>query len=279
MAQYFTPTNVTDFIVEMLNPGFGEHVRDPACGSADFLTAAFRRGSHYPDYASCVWGSDVSSEAVQVSVLNMILNGDGKTNITDEDSLVKVENHSESCEVVICNPPFGVQIVERRTAVLADFAMGHVWDGDENDDWEMLPEVLDSQETGILFAELCVRTVRTGGRIGLIVPNGYLGNTSPKYWLLRDWLLRHCRLAAVVAFPRFTLKGSGADVSASALFLEKRKVPLKKATDDNGYEVAIEVLNRVGWDVGNKKAAPLWMHDPADGTYLLTDDGELIPRF
>ena len=277
MAQYFTPTSLTDFIVEVLNPGFGEHVRDPACGSADFLTAAFRRGSHYPDYASCVWGSDVSPEAVQVAVLNMILNGDGKTNISDEDSLVKVESHAASCEVVVCNPPFGTSIVDRRASVLADFDLGHVWKADDGGALVMQNELLRSQETGILFAELCVRTVRPGGRIGLIVPNGYLGNTSAKYWLLRDWLLRRCRITAIVAFPRFTFKGSGADVSASVLFLEKRQAPLANVTDDDEYEMSVEVVNRVGWDVGNKKAGPLWLRDPEDGTFLLTDDGDLMP--
>src|SRR5699024_3559767 len=40
LAQYFTPTNSTAFTVEVINPQCSEHVKDPACGSADFLTAA-----------------------------------------------------------------------------------------------------------------------------------------------------------------------------------------------------------------------------------------------
>ncbi len=275
MAQYFTPTSLTDFIVEVLNPGFGEHIRDPACGSADFLTAAFRRGAHFPDYASCVWGSDVSPEAVQVGVLNMILNGDGKTNIRHEDSLIKVDSNAESCEVVVCNPPFGTRIVERRSSVLANFELAHEWrviDGK----LEMQTAILSAQETGILFAELCVRLVRPGGRIGLIVPNGYLGNTSNKYFAFREWLLRHCRLAAIVAFPRFTFKASGADVSASVIFLEKRETPLMASKDDIDYEVSVEVVNRVGWSVGDKRAEPLYLRDPTDGTFLLDESDERI---
>lgn len=44
--------------------------------------AAFRIGRKYnPGFADCIWGVDNSTNAVQVAVLNMVLNGDGKTNI------------------------------------------------------------------------------------------------------------------------------------------------------------------------------------------------------
>ncbi len=32
LGQYFTPTPVTECIVQLVNPEFGEHVKDPACG-------------------------------------------------------------------------------------------------------------------------------------------------------------------------------------------------------------------------------------------------------
>ncbi len=43
LAQYLTPHEVIDFIVDAVNPQPGEHIHDPACGSADFLISAFRR--------------------------------------------------------------------------------------------------------------------------------------------------------------------------------------------------------------------------------------------
>ena len=189
LAQYFTPTTVTDFIVEVLNPRFGEHIRDPACGSADFLTAAFRRGQAWPDYSSSIWGSDVSEEAVQVAVLNMILNGDGKTNIHREDSLLKIAANQETCEIAICNPPFGTSIAERRPAALTNFDLGHEWVQDDKGRWQVTGRLLDKQEVGILFAEVCTRLILPGGRFALIVPNGYLGNRSHRYLILREWLL------------------------------------------------------------------------------------------
>ena len=104
MAQYFTPTTVTDFLVDIVNPQFGEHIADPACGSADFLVAAFRIARKYnPGFADCIWGIDNSSNAVQVAVLNMLLNGDGKTNIIKDDSLENIEKYIEKFDVLTCN--------------------------------------------------------------------------------------------------------------------------------------------------------------------------------
>lgn len=277
LAQYFTPTILTNFIVEVLNPRFGEHVKDPACGSADFLTAAFRRGQHWPDYANVVWGYDVSAEAVQVAVLNMIINGDGKTNIHREDSLAKVDSNAESCNVVICNPPFGIKIVESNPATLANFDLGHEWELDGNGKWKATDRLLDKQESGILFAETCERLLRPGGRLALIVPNGYMGNRSPRYAVLREWLLRHCRFVAIVGLPRFTFKSSGADVSASVIFCEKREVPLADSSESEDYEFSVEIVDRTGWKLGDKRGELTFRRDASDGTFLTDLNDELIP--
>ena len=134
LAQFFTPTTVTDFIVDVLNPQFGEHVSDPACGSADFLVAAFRVGQKYnPGYADCVWGVDNSSNAVQISVLNMLLNGDGKTNINKDDSLENVDKYKDKYDIVVCNPPFGTKIKETRKTVLKNFDLGFEYNFEDNE--------------------------------------------------------------------------------------------------------------------------------------------------
>ncbi|WP_246438020.1 HsdM family class I SAM-dependent methyltransferase [Lipingzhangella halophila] len=276
LAQYFTPVALTEFIVDILNPQFGEHVKDPACGSADFLTAAFRRGQHWPDYASSIWGSDVSSEAVQVAVLNMILNGDGKTNIQQEDSLQKINSNENSADAVICNPPFGARISETKENTLENFDLGREWAVDSHGTLNPSEKLLTQQESGILFAEACVKLIRPGGRMALVVPNGYLGNRSTRYAILREFLMRHCFISAIVALPRFTFKGSGADVSASVIFCEKRTTPLTEAKLSEDYEFCVEVVNRVGWVTGDKRGKPTYLRDEEDGTLLLDEYGNSI---
>ena len=272
LAQYFTPHEIIDFIVELANPRQGEHVFDPACGSADFLISAFRRtGSSSSEV--CVWGADNSEQAVQISILNMVMNGDGKTQIKHRDSLESYGPHSETFSVVLCNPPFGTKIRERREDVLKKFAMGHKWqrDGARVSKTEV---ILGSQQTGILFAELCLRLTKPGGRVGIILPNGYLGNRTVEYVALREWLLCHGRIVAIVAFPRFTFKKSGADVSASVLLIERRATPLVKSSDDVDYAFFAGNIESVGWRAGDKAAVPIYKRDQMNGDLILDDDNE-----
>ena len=124
LAQYFTPHEVVDFIVSATNPTL-EHVCDPACGSADFLVSALRTMPITPGKAvDFLTGVDNSRQAVQVSVLNMMLQGDGKTSIREDDSLKNHPGSEASYDVVLCNPPFGTRIVEKRWEVLRNFDMG-----------------------------------------------------------------------------------------------------------------------------------------------------------
>lgn len=270
LAQFFTPITVTDFIAAALSPGFGEHVKDPACGSADFLTSAYRIGSKRdPNYGQAIWGADNSENAVQVAVLNMLLNGDGKSNIKHEDSLEAIEAHEDEYDIVICNPPFGTQITESRPEILQKFALGYERDASRK-------RLRRKQQAGILFAELCVRQARPGGRIAIILPNGYLGNRSAQYLQLREWLLQQCRIASICSFPRFTFKTSGADVSASVLFLERRKKPLKGKQRGTSYPIHIGTIESVGWRLGDKKAKPLYLRDPLDGSYDVDENGRRL---
>jgi type I restriction enzyme M protein len=274
LAQFFTPVTVTDFIASALSPAFGEHIRDPACGSADFLTSAYRLGLQVdPNYAQCVWGADNSPNAVQVAILNMLLNGDGRSNIKLEDSLENVGKYADEYEIVICNPPFGTRIVETQRSILREFDLGHVWKPDKAGVPQQTAELRDAQQVGILFAELCVRQAKPGGRIGIILPNGYLGNRSDVYCAFREWLLRHCRIASICSFPRFTFKTSGADVSASVVFLQKRSKPITKASKDSAYQFHVGLIESVGWQLGDKGAKPIYLRDPSDGSYLSDANG------
>ena len=117
-----------------------------------------------------VWGTDNSAEAVQVAILNMVLNGDGKSQIRSEDSLIHVADYNDRYSVVLCNPPFGTRINETRQEVLRQFDLGHVWKYNGARGLEKTDTVAKRQQVGMLFAELCIRQTAPGGRVGIILP-------------------------------------------------------------------------------------------------------------
>ncbi|MGK7954557.1 MAG: class I SAM-dependent DNA methyltransferase [Crocosphaera sp.] len=278
LAQYFTPYEVIDFIVKIVNPHFGDTIKDPACGSADFLVSAYRMGvKQDPKIGDRVWGADNSRNAVEISVLNMLLNGDGKSNIRQEDSLTTVLQYENQYSIMLCNPPFGTKIKEKRREVLLDFDLGEqVLKSDiVSQDHRQKKVRVQYQESGILFVELCIRQAQPEGRIAVILPNGYLGNRSQRYKSLREWILKHTRIACVIGFPRFTFKKSGADVSASVLVLEKRIKPLNQVTQTDDYPVYCNLVDSVGWDI-TKKAQKIYKRDADTGELLLNEDNEPI---
>lgn len=264
LGQYFTPYEVIDLIVRIVNPKFGDVVRDPACGTSDFLVGAMRVADerHGANIAPQLYGVDTADMTVNLSVFNMILNGDGSSNISLGDSLKDIKKHEGKYTVALCNPPFGTRIVEKRKEVLALFDLGT-----EEVGGKRVP--LKSQETGLLFVEVCLRSINPGGRVGIILPNGYLGNRGGRYLVFRNWLLRHAKVAAVIGFPRFTFKKSGADVSASVVVLEKRDVPLKDLSAVPDHPVHFNLVEKVGWDLQSNRSGRIYRRDPKDGSVVL----------
>ncbi|MEX6504694.1 HsdM family class I SAM-dependent methyltransferase [Pseudomonas zhanjiangensis] len=267
LGQYFTPYEVIELIAKLVNPSFGDVVRDPACGTSDFLVGAKRVAldRHGVDISSQLHGVDTADMAVNLSVFNMIINGAGGAHIESGDSLKDIKKHEGNYTVALCNPPFGTRIVEKRKDVLALYELGT-----EEKGGKRVP--LKSQETGILFVEVCMRSIRPGGRVGIILPNGYLGNRSPRYTEFRRWLLRQARVAAVVGFPRFTFKKSGADVSASVVILEKREEPLAEASDSADFPIHFNLVEKVGWDLQSNRSGRVYKRDPTDGAVILDAD-------
>ena len=212
-----------------------------------------------------------------MAILNMVLNGDGKSQIRSEDSLLHISDYTDRFSVVLCNPPFGQRINETRQEVLRQFDLGHVWKHNAAGILEKTDEVAKRQQMGLLFAELCIRQTAPGGRVGIILPNGYLGNRSAGYVAFGEWLIRHARIAAITAFPRFTFKKSGADVSASAVFMEKRSTPLTDARDAESHPFYAGMVESVGWQVGNKRSKRVFKRDLETGAFLTDEDNAQIP--
>lgn len=272
LAESFIPREIIRLIVEITNPRAGERIVDPTCGTGDFLVGAKqvaeeRHGINISDH---LHGYDIAPLALHLTLFNLLLNGDwGLANILTRDTLLHSPEHWGHYDIALCNPPFGARILEKRAEALERFELVSAKKSG-------LGHKPRSQEVGLLFVESCVRAVRPGGRIGILVPNGYLGNPSGSYLQFRRWLLLNTRVAAVIALPRFTLKKSGMDVSASVLILERREQPLTHLHDVPDNPIHFNQLESVGWDLHSKHPTRIFKRDPRDGTDLRDESGERI---
>ena len=235
-GQYFTPRELIAFAVAMLNPTRNDLVLDPACGSGGFLLYALdhvrreadRRqtpGSvqHYQywhDFAQHnLFGIEINDELTRVAKMNMIIHDDGHTNIVGHDALDFFQNiwdHNTDVvpgtfDLILTNPPFGSTIrrVEKRDGYLEQFDLRRYVG--RNYPSGKLPT---SVKTEILFLERVHSFLKPGtGRAAVVLPDGILTNSSLQG--VRQWLLDHFQLLAVVSLPQFAFSHYDASVKAS----------------------------------------------------------------
>ena len=273
LSQYFTPVSLIDTMVQMVAPGPTEKIADPAMGTGDFLTSALgyciERGDD--DAFGRIYGIDSDPSAFDLAVVNMILNKDGQANLRLEDSIEHYERWGEEMDVVLCNPPFGSKTVEKRTDVLAAYDLGHQWTENENSlgSWIKQDEVSKSQQLGILFIERCWKLLRPGGRLAIILPEGYLSTSAHGY--VRQWILEHFIIKSLVELPRRIFVKSNADLRSNILVAHKRVLGKTVAQ----YPIHASMVRRVGYKLGGDfKPSPL--QDRATGIPIRDSKNKII---
>ncbi len=269
-GQYFTPRPIIEFAVQMMNPGRDEVVLDPACGSGGFLLYAldkvrreageyYQEGTadHYQywhDFAmNRLYGIEINDEIARVAKMNMILHDDGHTNVIGADALRPLKElvkenkgfQPDAFDIVLTNPPFGSTIARTERPYIESYELGNTSNGNGN------PRPRPNQKSEILFIERIYQFLKQGtGRAAVILPDGVLTNSSLQY--VRNWLLTHYQLNAVVSLPQFAFAHYGAGVKASIVFLRKRDYNEVPSDDEPIFMAAPE---KIGYDATGRKTA------------------------
>lgn len=184
LGEIFTPRHIVKTMVKLLNPKIGEKVYDPFCGTGGMLIVAFK---HILDSMShtelnlrrlrkeTLFGTELTKTA-SVAKMNMILAGDGHSNIKRADSF---ENPIDNeFDVVITNFPFAQKTRYGNKYTIPSRSGDHI--GPQH----------------------CFRAVKQGGRMAMIAPEGVLVNTNQNYESVRKYLVDNSNLQSVISLPR-----------------------------------------------------------------------------
>jgi len=208
-GEYYTPRPLIRAIIQVVQPKIGDRIYDGACGSAGFLCESFvyltaGRKLTTKDLttlqAHTFYGKEKKSLAYVIGIMNMILHGIEAPNIvhtnTLTENLADIQDR-DRYDVVLANPPFGGK---ERKEVQQNFP-------------------IRTGETAFLFLQHFIKSLKAGGRGGVVIKNTFLSNTDNASVSLRKLLLESCDLHTVLDCPGGTFQGAG--VKTVVLFFEK----------------------------------------------------------
>jgi type I restriction enzyme M protein len=116
-----------------------------------------------------------------------------------------------------------------------------------------------NQQLGILFLERSINLLKENGTLVIILPSGYLNNSSLKY--IREFCINY-RIIADISLPEGAFKGADTGVKTDILIIKKQK------TNDD-YRIFVSAPQKLGFDFKQKKLPPIYKRDIKTGEYIL----------
>lgn len=83
------------------------------------------------------------------------------------------------------------------------------------------------------------------GYLAIVIPDGILTNSTSQY--VRDWLIEHFRILAVVSLPQHTFSHVKAGVKSSILFLKKHPIELTQRFEQTLADIKIQIRKEKGF--------------------------------
>lgn len=229
LGQFRTPRHIIQLICELVDPKLGDTICDPACGTGGFLLGAYQhiitahtskenkktdengltRGdlgdkltnekqwNHLKE--KTFYGYDMDESMVRIGLMNLMMHGISSPNIEQKDTLSKKYDEDNHFDVIMANPPF----------------KGSIDKGDINESLS-----LATTKTELLFLDRIIKSLKIGGRAGVIVPDGVLFGSSNAHKQARKMLLDDCELQGVISLPSGVFKPYAGVSTAILIFVK-----------------------------------------------------------
>jgi type I restriction enzyme M protein len=303
-GEFFTPDNVCEMAARMVYSMFPHNqwsqlsVLDPSCGTGGFLRAAlnvlreeqYRRQRQRGESEAVIdknvreivrdicqhslFGIDINPMLVRAAQMNLVMHGDGSTNIYRENSLLPFEVWGEDVkdnlpigkiDIILTNPPFGsgegLTIDDR--FILSKYTLPSFLS-----QTKMVPEQL--------FLERYHQLLKPEGYLAVVLPNSILSN--PGLSILRRWVLQHFKIVASIDLPIETFVAfGGTGTQTSVLILQKlseqESLFLKRGVQLDNYQVFMARPRTMGFD---RRGNHLWRKTP-EGKEIEEIELETLP--
>ncbi len=189
----------------------------------------------------CIFGTDANPRMSRTAKMNMIMHGDGHGGVHHNDGLLNVNGIFENrFDVILTNPPFGsrieksLKITEEDRFTDKERIKKYQERYGEDEYNKALSQVNDNvgksilslYDTGkmsglteVLFIERCLRLLKPGGRMGIVLPEGVLNNSNLQK--VRDYVESQAKIVLITSIPQDVFIASGATVKPSLLFFKK----------------------------------------------------------
>lgn len=223
-GQFFTPRQVIQAMMRVVDPDPGDTIYDPACGTGGFLAQTFDyiKSKLGPQSTAeqletlkerTFWGREKENLIYPIALSNLVLHGIDRPNIWHGNTLTGQEIYGglfsgapQLFDIVLTNPPFGGK--EGKEA-------------QTNFDYK-------TSATQVLFLQTVIRSLRDGGRCGIVIDEGLLFRANQDAFVkTKRKLLDDCDLWCVVSLPAGVFTAAGAGVKTNLLFFTKGK-PTRK---------------------------------------------------
>lgn len=238
-GQFFTPKNVIELMVTILEPEEYKSILDPACGTAGFLTTTMSyvwdsidskkleelaKFEEKKEYAmKYLYGIEKDDFLAKISKGYMAVLGDGKAGIFIENSLntknwssgAKGAIKEEYFDYILTNPPFGKDVkLDKETKELYEY------------------EAVD-----LAFLERSISLLKDGGILGIVLPETVFHSSTNKK-VREEFFYKH-NIKCLIDLPHDTFRPYN-NAKTDIIFIQK-------GTPQQDKVLAIKIKN-IGHD-------------------------------
>lgn len=205
------------------------------------LDTSYKEGRLYHLANDCIFGTDANPRMAHTSKMNMIMHGDGHCGVHHHDGLLNVNGIFENrFDVIFTNPPFGARVDKTFEITEADSitdtkkiaenekkygkkvyrrAIAQVNDNIGKSLLSLYEVGKLSGLTEVLFIERCLRLLKPGGRMGIVLPEGVLNSVNLQS--VRELFEGMAKIILITSIPQDVFVASGATIKPSILFFKK----------------------------------------------------------